>query len=106
MAGTYTFTNAKTNSIGVTPVVVYTNPNPLATMLVGLMIGNKHTSQIVVDVTMAGITILKGATIPAGGALPMLDQGGKVPLLNGETVEVTSDIADSATCILGLMEEV
>lgn len=103
MADTTTFANAKNNSIGTSPVAVHTNSQTQPDVIIGLMIGNKTASVINVDLSISGIDILKSAAIPAGGALPVVDQGGKIPLENGEAITVTSDVADSATCLVGLM---
>lgn len=105
MAGTYTFKKATATSIGTTPVTVYTNPNPLSTVMIGLAIGNKNATSIQVDLEVAGVQVVKGTDVPAGAALDVVLQAGKLVLESGDTVVVTSDTADSATCILGVMEE-
>jgi len=76
---------------------LYSVPSNCDTVVIGLLICNKHSSDITVDVMIdveAGITVgssanedvylVKGVTVPSGGALDLIN-GNKVVLANTST---------------------
>jgi len=71
--------------------------------MIGCNLSNTSAAQITVDVQAAGIYIVKGAPIPAGSALSVLD--GKIILETTDTVVVTSDTATSADVIVSVLEQ-
>lgn len=97
------FKNYTSASVGTSPVTVYTVPASTATVTIGLSIANLITSQITVDVQAAGVYLVKGAPIPAGSALSVLD--GKIVLEAADTLVVTSSAAASASVILSVLEQ-
>lgn len=98
-----TFRNYTSTSVGTSPATVYTVPASTTAVTIGLTIANTSTSQILVDVQCAGAYVVKGAPIPAGGGLSVLD--GKIILEATDTVVVTSDTASSADVILSILEQ-
>jgi hypothetical protein len=55
------------------------------------------------DVQVAGVYLVKGAPVPAGSALSVLD--GKIILETTDTVVVTSDTASSCDVIVSVLEQ-
>jgi len=98
-----TFKNYTSASVGTSATTVYTVPASTTAVTIGLTIANTTTSQITVDVQAAGVYVVKGAPIPAGSGLSVLD--GKIILETADTVVVTSNTASSADVILSVLEQ-
>jgi len=98
-----TFKNYTSASVGTSPVTTYTVPSATTSVLIGCNLSNTSAAQITVDVQAAGIYIVKGAPIPAGSALSVLD--GKIILETTDTVVVTSSAATSADVIVSVLEQ-
>lgn len=98
-----TFKNYTSASVGTSPVTTYTVAGGTTSVTIGLTISNTTASQITIDVQAAGVYIVKGAPIPSGAGLSVLD--GKVILEAADTVVVTSDTATSADVILSVLEQ-
>lgn len=98
-----TFKNYVAASVGTSATTVYTVPASTTAVTIGLTVANTTTSQITVDVQAAGVYVVKGAPIPAGSGLSVLD--GKIILEATDTVVVTSDTASSADVILSVLEQ-
>jgi len=98
-----TFKNYVSTSVGTTPVTVYTVPSATTSVTIGCNIANRTNSAIYVDVQVGSTYIIKGAPVPSGSALSVLD--GKIILEATETLVVTSDTADSADVILSVLEQ-
>ncbi len=98
-----TFKNYTASSAGTSPTTVYTVPAATVAVIIGMNLANRTTGQIVVDVQLGSTYIVKGAPIPAGSALSVLD--GKIIAEATETIVVTSDTASSADVILSLLEQ-
>jgi hypothetical protein len=98
-----TFKNYTSASVGTSPVTVYTVPASTTSVTIGLTVANTTASQITVDVQAAGVYVVKGAPIPAGSGLSVLD--GKIILETTDTVVVTSSAATSADVILSVLEQ-
>ena len=68
--------------------------------IVGIHISNIVTSSIAVDVYIndgtSNIYLVKGAPIPPGSSLQLLDGGAKVVVQTGDRMYVKSDTASSA----------
>jgi hypothetical protein len=97
------FKNYTSASVGTSPVTTYTVPSATVAVTIGLTIANTTASQITVDVQAASVYVVKGAPIPAGSALSVLD--GKIILEAADTVVVTSSAATSADVILSVLEQ-
>ena len=98
-----TFKNYTSASVGTSPVTTYTVPASTTAVTIGLNIANVSVSQITVDVQAAGAYVIKGAPIPAGSALSVLD--GKIILETTDTVVVTASAASSADVLLSVLEQ-
>ena len=98
-----TFKNYVSSSVGTSATTVYTVPASTTAVTIGLTVANTTASQITVDVQAAGVYVVKGAPIPAGSGLSVLD--GKIILETTDTVVVTSDTATSADVILSVLEQ-
>jgi len=98
-----TFKNYTSASVGTSPVTTYTVPASTTSVMIGCNLSNTSSAQITVDVQAAGIYIVKGAPIPAGSALSVLD--GKIILETTDTIVVTSSAATSADVIVSVLEQ-
>lgn len=98
-----TFKNYTSASVGTSPVTVYTVPASTTSVTIGLNIANVSANQITIDVQCAGAYVIKGAPIPAGAALSVLD--GKIILEAADTLVVTSSAATSADVLLSVLEQ-
>ena len=98
-----TFKNYTSASVGTGATTVYTVAASTTAIMMGCNLSNTTTSQIKVDVQVAGVYLVKGAPIPANSALSVLD--GKIILEAADTVVVTSDTASSADVILSVLEQ-
>lgn len=102
-----TFKNYLASSVGTTASTVYTVPTATTSVTIGMNIANIGTTQITVDayITSGGTDyyVVKGAPIPAGAALSVLD--GKIILEAADVVKVVSDTASSADVVLSVLEQ-
>ena len=98
-----TFKNYTSSSVGTSPVTTYTVPASTTAVMIGMNVSNTTASQITVDVQVAGVYLVKGAAIPAGSGLSVLD--GKIILETTDTVVVTSSAATSADVIVSVLEQ-
>lgn len=98
-----TFKNYTSASVGTGATTTYTVPSSTTSIMMGCNLANRTTSQIAVDVQVAGVYLVKGAPIPANSALSVLD--GKIILEAADTVVVTSDTASSADVIVSVLEQ-
>jgi len=92
----------KTASITNSEVTVYTVPASTQAILLGFSISNTTSSQIEVDISIAGIDYGKSIPIPVGSALNALN--GKIVLNASDTVKITSSAASSGAAIISLLE--
>lgn len=98
-----TFKNYTSASVGTGATTTYTVPSATTAIMMGCNLANRTTSQIAVDVQVAGVYLVKGAPIPANSALGVLD--GKIILEAADTVVVTSDTASSTDVIVSVLEQ-
>ena len=98
-----TFKNYTSASVGTGATTTYTVPSTTTSVMIGCNLANRTTSQIKVDVQAAGAYVIKGAPIPSGSALSVLD--GKIILETTDTVVVTSDTASSCDVIVSVLEQ-
>ena len=98
-----TFKNYTSASVGTSPVTVYTVPASTTSVTIGLNVANVSANQIMIDVQAAGAYVIKGAPIPAGAALSVLD--GKIILEAADTLVVTASAATSADVLLSVLEQ-
>ena len=98
-----TFKNYVSTSVGTSATTVYTVPTGTTAVIIGCNVANSTTAAIYVDAQLGSTYIVKGAPVPSGSALSMLD--GKIIMEAGETFVVTSDTATSADIILSVLEQ-
>ena len=90
-------------SVGTGATTTYTVPSATTSVMIGCNLANKTTSQITVDVQVAGVYLVKGTPLPSGAALSVLD--GKIILETTDTVIVTSSAASSCDVIVSVLEQ-
>lgn len=99
-----TFKNYTASLTGSTQTTVYTVPSATTAVVIGCNLANTTTGTVNVDVQLGSTYLIKGAPIPSGSALSVLD--GKVI---GEASEVFSVTSDSSTgdldVILSVLEQ-
>lgn len=98
-----TFKNYTGASIGTSPSTVYTVPASTVAVIIGLNLANRTASSVNVDVQLGSTYIVKGAPVPTGSALSVLD--GKIIAETTETIVVTSDTASSIDAIVSVLEQ-
>jgi hypothetical protein len=100
---TSTFKNATDTGVGTSFSTAYTVPASTTAVMIGMTVANLGVSQIAIEVKCASTYLVKGAAIPSGSSLSVLD--GKIILEAGDTVEVKSDTAASADVIVSILEQ-
>ena len=102
------FKNYPTQDIGLTNTAVFTGPSGAQTTVIGVSIANKHTQPIDVDffISIGGSNtyIVKGATIPKGGALVPIGGDQKVVVEAGDILYVTSNTNTSVDVLVSTLE--
>ena len=98
-----TFKNYTSASVGTGATTTYTVPSATTSVMIGCNLSNRTASQINVDVQVSGVYLIKGAPVPSGSALSVLD--GKIILETTDTVVVTSDTASSCDVIVSVLEQ-
>jgi hypothetical protein len=98
-----TFKNYTSASVGTFPTTVYTVPAVTTAVVIGCNLANVHTSQIVVDVQIAGAYLIKGVPIPANSSLSVLD--GKIIMEASHALVVTSSEAASCDVLISCLEQ-
>ena len=99
-----TFKNHTGSCTDATATTIYTVPTATTAVIIGCNLANTGASTINVDVQIASKYIVKGAPIPVGSALSVLD--GKIIAEAADTIVVTSD-ATGGDCdvILSVLEQ-
>jgi hypothetical protein len=106
-----TFKNAVSSAIGTSQTSVYTVPASTTTTVIGLTVANIVASNITVDVVVTdtsggtSVYLLKGATVPVGGALVPVGGDQKIVLEATDIIKITSDTASSADVIVSVLEQ-
>lgn len=98
-----TFKNYTSASVGTGATTVYTVPASTTSIVIGCNLANRTASTVNVDVQLGSTYIVKGAPVPSGSALSVLD--GKIIAETTETIVVTSDTASSVDVILSVLEQ-
>jgi len=103
-----TFKSYFSKNVGTSAATVYTCPSATQTTLIGMTIANVNSAAITVDVyvTAGGVDyyVVKGATVPLGGALVPVGGDQKIVLEAAEAIKVVSSAASSADIIVSLLE--
>ena len=98
-----TFKNYTQADVGTSPTTVYTVPGATTAVIIGCNLSNTTGSSIAVDVQLGSTYLVKGAPIPSGSSLSILD--GKITGEAADTIVVTSDTASSADVVLSVLEQ-
>jgi len=98
-----TFKNYTQADVGTSPTTVYTVPGATTAVIIGCNLSNTTGSSIAVDVQLGSTYLVKGAPIPSGSSLSILD--GKIIGEAADTIVVTSDTASSADVVLSVLEQ-
>ena len=99
-----TFLNYTSSLTDATETTVYTVPASTTGIILGCNVANTTTSQVTVDVKCAGKFVVKGAPVPSGSALSVLD--GKLIAEAADTVTVqSSDSSGNVDVIVSVMEQ-
>ena len=103
-----TFKSSVQNTVGTTPVTVYTTPASTQSTVIGLTVANVTTNQILVNATITkGATtthVIKNAPVPAGSSLVLFGGDQKLVLEASNSFAVASNTAASADCIISVLE--
>ena len=100
-------------NIGTTARTVVTSNSDDA--IVGIRLANIHTAQITVDVFVATAAaggtdqncyLIKGAPIPVGSSLELIDGGSKIVLQNGDALKVQSSTDASLNCWVSFVDTI
>ena len=103
-----TFKNYPSAGVGTTAVDVYTAGAGVQATIIGMTVANITSNNVNADikVTAGGVTVyvVKGALIPAGGALVPIGGDQKVVLEAADKITVVSDTASSLDVLLSVLE--
>ena len=99
----YTF-----NNVGTSPETVYTADS--YDTVIGISVANVTASTIAVDVFINDgandIYLVKGAPIPSGSALQVIDGGARFVLQNNDALKVVSDTNSSADVWVSAVDDI
>ena len=102
------FKNYHAKNVGTSAATLMTGASATQTTVIGMTVANTSASNITADVyiTSGGTDyyIVKGATIPVGGALVPIGGDQKVVIETGDAVKVVSSAASSADVNLSVLE--
>lgn len=100
-----TFTSQVNKDVGTSAATVVTGTGQ--TTVIGMTIANTTTSPITVDVyvtrSATNYYIIKGATVPVGGALVPIGGDQKLVLVASDVLKVVSSAAASADVITSML---
>jgi hypothetical protein len=103
-----TFKNSFSKDVGTSAATIYTTPSSTQTTVIGLSIANTTTTSVLGDVyvTSGGVDyyIVKGATIPPGGALVPVGGDQKLVLEAADALKIVSNTADSLDVVCSVLE--
>ena len=99
----YTF-----NNVGTSAETVYTADS--YDTVIGISVANVTASSIAVDVFINDgtndIYLVKGAPIPSGSALQVIDGGARFVMQNNDVLKVQSDTASSADVWVSAVDDI
>ena len=102
------FRRYTSDNVGTSPVTVFT-ANSFDT-IVGISVANVTSSSIAVDVYINDgsndIYLVKGAPIPIGAALQIIDGGARFVVQNNDALKVVSDTASSADVWVSAVDDI
>jgi len=102
------FRRYTSNNVGTSPATVLT-ANSYDTVI-GISVANVTASTIAVDVFINDgandIYLVKGAPIPSGSALQVIDGGARFVMQNSDVLKVQSDTASSADVWVSAVDDI
>lgn len=103
-----TFKNSFSKDVGTSAATIYTTPSSTQTTVIGLSIANTTTTAVLGDVYVTSDSvdyyIVKGATIPPGGALVPVGGDQKLVLEAADALKIVSNTADSLDVVCSVLE--
>lgn len=103
-----TFKNFFSKNVGTSAATVYTGPAATQATVIGMTIANTTSSNITVDVYITSSAvdyyIVKGATVPVGGALVPIGGDQKVVIETGDVLKCVTSASSSADVTLSVLE--
>jgi len=102
------FRRYTSNNVGTSPATVYTADS--FDTVIGISVANVTAGSIAVDVYINNgsddIYLVKGAPIPSGSALQVIDGGARFVLQNNDALKVVSDTASSADVWVSAVDDI
>lgn len=93
---------------GLTSIGAYTVAASTEVTVIGLVVANTTSSQVLVDATLNDGTnenyLVYEAPVPAGGSLVIVGGDQKLVMETGDSVKVKSDTASSVDAIMSILE--
>lgn len=84
-------------------LAVYTVPASTTTVVIGLNLANKTTSQVTASVLLGSTYLIKDVPLPAGSGFSALD--GKIILTAGQVLTVSSSANSAVDVIASVLEQ-
>ena len=104
---TNTFTSYVNKNVGTTPAAVVTVGASTQTTVIGLSFANTTSSPITADayITRSAVNyyLIKGATVPVGSSLVVVDGDQKVVLTTSDVLYVVTSAASSADVVTSVL---
>jgi len=102
----YTNTSYVSKNVGTTPVVLNTVGAGVTSTLTSFVVANTSASPITADVyfTRSAVNyyLVKGATVPVGGSLEVM-QGNRIVLIASDALTVVTSAAASADVVASVL---
>jgi hypothetical protein len=105
-----TFKRKLSRSVGTTLTAIdsYTVASATQVTVIGLVVSNTSSAQVLVDATVNDGTndtyLVKQAPVPSGGALVIIGGDQKVVLETNDSIKVKSDTASSVDAVMSILE--
>lgn len=102
-----TFTSYANKNVGTSAATVVTVGASTQTTIIGLDVANTTASPITADVYITRSAVdyylIKGATVPVGGALVVVGADQKVVLITSDALKVVTSAASSADVVTSVL---
>jgi len=102
-----TFTSYANKDVGTSAATVVTVGSSTQTTVIGMSCANTTTSPVTVDayITRSSVNyyLIKGATVPVGGALVIVGGDQKVVLTTSDALKVVSSVAASLDVVTSVL---
>ena len=106
-----TFKNSLSSGVGLTQTSVYTVPAGTTATIIGLTVSNVTSTGVTCDIVVTDTStttdafIVKGAIVPAGGALVPIGGEQKIVLEAADALKVTSSASASLDVTVSVLEQ-